>query len=278
MLLAGQNKYWGKTVEEATKLWSNFGITHVMIKNAEDIPLISPKGIVRKEDFKRLGELQKEYDVRYHLHPYNLFVNFENNTYNLDCVSDKTKGIFTKVLRDFDRSMQENSLYPLITLHLPVLDYPGSKEKQKEEKALKNGKEFFQSLDLETPVDLEVVHDPYRNSGWSLLGYRAWHFSEIVGSKRFSLSIDTGHLNLAEEHLKKFVDLGYPITSLHLHGNNGKGDMHEIPNRNNIKDVELVEKLLKKVKGPIVLEIQNHNYSRDDILKLIENTKAGKIV
>jgi sugar phosphate isomerase/epimerase len=278
MLLAGQNKYWGKTLEDSTKTWLGFGISHLMIKSTEDTPLISSNGTIREEDFKRLGRLQKEYGVKYHLHPYNIFVNIEGDRYNLDCITNKTKVIYAKALKRVDELIQENELYPLITFHTPVLDYPNSKEKQEIKKALGNGREFFQSLELESTIGLETHHDPYRNPGWSLLGNEAWHFSEIIGNKKnISLVLDTGHLNMAKEPLRKFVDLPYDIVSLHFNGNNGKKDSHEIPTRDNMKDVELIEELLKKVKGPIVLEIQNYGYSKGDILKLIENTKAGKV-
>jgi len=279
MLLAGQNNYWGKTIEESTKSWLDFGIEHIMVKNNNNILLVSPEGKVITEDFKKLGRLQKEYGVEYHIHPYNSFANIEGNKYSLDFISDKSKAIYAKILKDFDALVQENELYPLITLHLPMLDYPNSIEKQEEAEAIKNGREFFQSLELKTTIGLETQHDPYRNPGYSLLGNKAWHFSEIIGDRKdFSLVIDTGHLNMAEEPLKKFLELPYPVASIHFNGNKGEKDSHEMPNRSNMKDVELIERLLKKVDGPIVLEIQKRDYSKDEILRLIESTKAGKVI
>jgi sugar phosphate isomerase/epimerase len=280
MLLAWQNKFWGKNVEETTKVWLSFGIKHVMIKNTENFPLISTDGTVREKDFKKLGKLQEEYDVKYHFHPYNTMIKLNGEKYrlqNLDCLSNKTRLTFAKILKNIDELIQENNLYPLIVLHLPVLDYPGSEEKQAAEKALESGKEFFQSIEIKSTIGLETTHDPYRNPGFSLLGNKALHFAEIIGNKKnINIVIDTGHLNMAEEPLKKFIDLPYQIISLHFNGNDGKSDSHEIPNRNNMKDIELVEKLLKKIKGPIVFEIKE--YSKENILKLIENTRNGKII
>lgn len=278
MILAGQNKHWGRDIEQATETWLGFGVDHLVVKSNHDTALLSSWGNVIEKDFSRLGRLQREYGVRYHLHPYNIYVTVGKKGYNLDFFNEETVPIYGKALRRIDDLMQENELYPLITMHLTVMDYPFATKKQTEEEALRAGKSFFQSLDLKTPIGLENTHDPYRNPRWSLLGYKAEHFSEIIGNKKMSLVIDTGHLNIAEEPLEKFTSLPYPIASIHFNGNNGVKDSHEMPNRENMKDVELVESLLKTVDGPIVIEIQNYGYSRDEMMKLIENTRAGKIV
>jgi sugar phosphate isomerase/epimerase len=280
MLLAGQNKHCGRNIEQATETWRDVGIDHIMVKSNHDTALLSSWGNVIEEDFSRLGKLQKEYGVKYHLHPYNIFVTVGKNGYNLDFLNEETVPIYRKALKRIDDLIQENELYPLLTMHLTVMDYPFATKKQTEAEALRAGKNFFQSLDLKTQLGLETTHDPYRNPRWSLLGYKPEHFSEVIGDKDMSLVIDTGHLNIAQEPLEKFLKLPYSVASIHFNGNSGKEDEHAIPTRKNIKDADLVEELLKKVEGPIVFEIQlqKYGYSRDEIMRLIENTRTGKIV
>jgi hypothetical protein len=277
MIVAGQNKEWGKTIEESTRYWLDVGVDHIMVKKAWDMPLITPKGDVIEENFSRLGRLQKEYGVRYHMHPYTLPVDIDGERHILDSFSDKINGILSRVVRGFDEQIQGNGLYPLMTMHMSAADYPGLNVKIDEATALKRSKDFFQSLNLGTTVDLEVVPDPYRIKGWSHLGCRPSHFTEVGSPKRYPMCLDTGHLNLNERPLDDFTKLGYPITSVHLHGNGGKADDHEIPSRANLKDYQAVESFLKGYDGIVVLEIRNHGYSKDDMRRLVENTKQRRI-
>jgi len=273
-MLAAQNKYWG-TVEEATKLWLGLGIGHLMIKNTKDIPLVNPKGEVVYESFRRLGKLQEEYGVSFHTHPYNNFVQTGGRRFNTDSLSKPVVSIYRKLLHDMDNQIQENGLFPLITLHLTVLDYPGSNEKKTEEEGLKIGKEFFQSLELKSDLVLETMPDPYKDRKYSLLGCKSKHFAEIIGDRDFGLCIDTGHQFMAKEPLKNFLGLPHPVRSIHFNSWVGDTDSHHIPNRQNMREVELVEGLLKNVRGPIVFEIRNYDYSEEELRRLIEDTLKG---
>jgi sugar phosphate isomerase/epimerase len=274
-MLAGQNKYWGKTLEEATKIWLNLGIDHLMVKKTEDTPFVTPKGELVYETFKKLGKIQKEYGVSYLIHPYNNFVQTRDRTFNTDSLSKPVIPIYRKILQELDNQIQENELHPLITLHLTVLDYPGSNEKKTEEEGLKIGKQFFQSLELKSDLALETMPDPYKDRQYSLLGCKSKHFAEIIGDRDFALCIDTGHQFMAEEPLKNFLDLPYQVSSLHYNSWVGDTDSHHIPNRQNMREVELVEGLLKNVRGPIVFEIRNYDYSEEELRRLIEDTLKG---
>jgi sugar phosphate isomerase/epimerase len=277
MILGCQNKHWGN-IEEATKFWLELGIDHLMVKNAENIPLINAKGEIRYEDFRKLGRLQDEYGVKYHLHPYRFFVKRRNDEILLDTLSNDARTLYKNIIKEIDNQIQENGLYPLIVFHLTTLDDPELPYKQTEEMGLKQAKEFFQSLDLKSNIALETMHDPYRNPGYWLLGYKANHFLEIIGDRKFGICIDTGHLFMAEEPLRKFLELPYPILSIHYNGCDGKSDSHHLPTKDNIKDAELVEKLLKSVKGPIILEIRNYGYSKEILKKIISETKKGVVL
>ena len=277
-MIAGQNKYWGRNIEESIKLWTNLDVKHLMIKETKDINLIKPDGKINTETFKKLGKLQDEYDIKFHVHPYRVSVQVQQGEIFLDMLSEYARKIYKNILQEMDKQIQINGLYPLIDLHLTTLDDPKLGHKQSENEGIKAGKEFFQDLELESKIALETMHDPYRNPGFSLLGYKAKHFSEIIKDKKnIGICIDTGHLFMANEPLNNFLNLPYPILSIHYNGCDGKTDSHHMPNKNNIKEPEKIEKLLK-IEGPVVLEIRNYNYSEKAMKKLIENTKAGKIV
>jgi sugar phosphate isomerase/epimerase len=275
MILSGQNRFWGDTIEESTRYWQDLGINHVMVKKTWDIHFFTPEGKIIEEEFRKLGRLQNEYGVEYHVHPYTIKL---SDGYFLDSFSDATKDRFERAIRDLDRAVQENGLYPLITLHSPMLDYTGSNEKQSEEKAIGNAKDLFRNLDVRTPIDLETVNDPYAaNDGWGFIGNKPRHFTEIIGKGKYTMCVDTGHLNMNSEPMTKFLELGIPVTSVHFHGNSCRSDEHVMPTKENLKNYSTIESFLKTYDGILVFEIRNAGYSKEDVLRLIENTKARRI-
>lgn len=265
MLLAGQNRYWGE-VEEATEFWLGLGIDHIMIKRAEDMQLLDENGKVIEEDFKKLHKLQEKYRVKYHLHPYNLVF---NNVY-VTSYFKNTQPILKQILTDLDKRIQKYGLYPLITIHPPEFDHPKHHFDIDEKTAFKDCIDFFQNLSLKSKLALETMSDPYRNPGHALLGYKPEHFLKLIGNKNFGLCIDIGHLKMAEEPLKKFLELPYPIYSVHLNGTDGTEDKHFLPTRENVGDFEGVVKALKKCQGPIVFEVRSYNYSEEEVKECID--------
>lgn len=264
MLLAAQNKYWG-TVEKATQFWLRLGINHLMIKRKGEIRLIDQNGRVVEEDFKKLHQLQEKYNVKYHLHPYDLVL---GNLYITSSVRNAQPAL-NRILTNLDEKIYEYELYPLITIHLPRFDHPKYSFDLDDKAALKNGVDFFKNLELKSKLALETMHDPYRNPGHALLGYKAEHFLKLIRDKNFGVCIDTGHLRMAEEPLEKFLELPYPIPSVHLNGNNGTKDQHQLPIRENVGDFKKVVEALKRCKGPIVFEIRNFGYSERELKKCI---------
>lgn len=267
ILLAGQNKYWG-TLERATEFWLKLGIKHVMIKWTKDTKFVE-NGRVQKKEFERFQKLQEEYGTQYHFHPYNLRLGENAISPSLK----KYHSILKKLLINLDEQIHQRGLYPLITAHLPAFEKPKGNLKVDKHVALKNGKIFFQDLQLKSRLALEIMHSPYRNQNSpdvALLGYKPEHFRKIIGIKNYGLCIDVGHLNMTKEPLEKFLELPYPIFSVHLHGNDEIRDSHHMADKTNIRNFELVKKMLRKVEGPIVLEIRNYNYSIDDFRRSLE--------
>lgn len=264
MLLTAQNKYWG-TIEEATEFWLGLGINHIMVKRTEDVRLLDQNGKVMEGDFKKLSGLQKKYNVKYQLHPYNFIFTNAFVTPSLK----STQPMLCQILADLDKRIQEYGFYPLLTLHLPRIDHPEHHFGLSEKTALKNSIDFFQGLNLKVPVALENMPDPYRNPGHSQLGYKSEHFLKLIGDKNFGLCLDTGHINIAKEPLKKFLELPYPLYSVHLHGTDETGDKHFLPTKENIGDFEGMVRALKGCQGPIVFEVRSYNYSKDEVRKCI---------
>jgi hypothetical protein len=264
----GQNKYWGN-LEEAVETWLKVGIKHIMVKPTSDLPLITSQGNVRKKDFEKLSELQRKYEVLFHLHPYNLVAKNIFLTPSLP----KAQPLFEEILLDFDEMIHQYELLPLLTLHLPRFDHPRYEKqfgRMDEATALKNSSEFFQTLELNhCKLALETMHDPYKNPGHALLGYKAIHFRYLIKDKNFGICIDTGHSKMAKEQLKEVLRLSYPIYSVHLNGNDGSHDQHALPARENVGNFKDVTKCLKACQGPIVLEVRDYRNSLDQVKKCI---------
>ena len=265
MLWAGQNKNWG-SIEEATRTWKEAGVGHVMVKHFQDVRLIDEHGSLVEETIKKLSRLQKEFGVEYHFHPYNLKI--KNSI--LTPTIKETRPVLKKFLQDLDRHISKHGFYPLITLHLPVIKHPKYSVDVDEEKALGISRDFFQDLNLESKLALETMHAPRRNSrepNVALLGYKPEHFTKTIGEKKYGLCIDTGHQNLMNEETQSFLELLYPIHSVHLHGNDWHEDSHIMPTKFNVRDLTGALEAIRKCKGPVVLELNKHyiNYSKEDI-------------
>lgn len=239
-IFAGQNKNWG-TVEEATETWLRLGIDHLMIKQTPDLSLVDSDGQVKEEDFEKLAELQEKYGVRYHLHPYDL---------NSEVLIDQD------LLLQFDRMVQKYGLYPLITIHLARYSHPKYGAQMDEGEALLKSETFFQNLELNCKLALETMHDPGRNPGYSLLGYKSSHFMTLLnGRDDLGLCLDFGHMKMAEEYSMTFLNLPFEILSLHVETNDESKDCHWPLTRENVgKDEVLLREAIKFCRGPIVIE------------------------
>ncbi|MBW3001517.1 sugar phosphate isomerase/epimerase [Candidatus Woesearchaeota archaeon] len=276
MLWAGQNKHWGN-IEEGTQFWLELGINHVMVKDYQDTPLITREGELQLDTFEKLRKLQEKYKVKYHFHPCNLVA---KKTYLTPAIKE-AQPILKGFLKDLDTIISDHGFYPLITLHLPFITHQRYKIDIDEKSALELSVDFYQDLDLKSRLALETMHDPYKNKkkpNNNLLGYKPEHFTKIIGEKNtqkknIGLCIDTGHHNMTETPTQDFLELPYPIYSVHLNGNNWEEDEHALPNYLSVRDFKATIKAIKKCEGPIVLEIKRNNYSKNQIKECLDYWK-----
>ncbi|HUW21558.1 MAG TPA: TIM barrel protein [Candidatus Bathyarchaeia archaeon] len=260
VVFAGQNKYWG-TVEEATQFWTDIGLSHLMIKRATDTRLLDDHGRLIETDFEKLSKLQEKYQVDYHLHLYNLIF----DGVFMSPALERAQPVFREILENVDRAIGRYRLYPLITIHLPKYADPEYNFGLSEEAAFQASRNFFQTLDLESEVALETMHDPFRNPGHALFGYQADHFKTYIQSKNFGLCIDIGHLVMAQEPIHRFLELPYPLLCVHLNGNDGSSDQHLLPTEDNVGDCSSVVQVLRNCRGPIVFEVRKYAYSKEQV-------------
>ena len=71
---------------------------------------------------------------------------------------------------------------------------------------------------------------------------------EQVGSDRFGICLDTGHLNLTLKNQREFIlKAGDKLKALHIADNQGKSDQHMMPFARGNVDFEEVVKALKEI-------------------------------
>jgi len=275
MIWAAQNKYWGK-IEEATKLWRSLGIQHIMVKNdsKNNFRLINTDGSMPIENYKALSKLQQEHGVQYHFHPYNLAVHDKIITHPDEENLPKFRGF----LKDLDNIISDYNFYPLITLHLPFTINLKYNISLSEQEAMSMGEALFSGLELKSKVALENMYTPGRNQRDMeifLLGYSPEHFAKVIGNnKNIGLCIDIGHANLCEKPTSEFLESPYPVYSVHLHGNDWRGDWHLMPNAKSVKDVPGTISAIKKCQGPVVLEIVDRTLRKEDIIECMQYWQA----
>ena len=79
------------------------------------------------------------------------------------------------------------------------------------------------------------------------------------------MCIDTGHINLSWRPTSRYLALPYKIHSVHLHGNDGYSDRHELPNYFTVRDYQATLKALKRCEGPVVLELAENHVTKEQI-------------
>jgi sugar phosphate isomerase/epimerase len=275
IMWSGQSKHWGK-LEEATKLWADLGMKYIMVKHTLDSPLLDIAGDLEKHTFEKLSSLQKEFGVNYHFHPFDIKVKGQFLTTS----KPGDRKVISNLLQGLDQMIDKYGFYPLITLHLPFFWSPKRQIKIPEPDALKQSIDFYSQFDLKAKVAFETMHSPYSNENGvsAAIGYKAEHFINVLGDNRkgYGICIDTGHENLSCDNTRKILDLPYRVFSMHLHGNRKCEDSHELPTRQNIRDYDATLAAIKKCTGPIVLEIRDYGYSKDDIRKCMEDWEKAQ--
>ncbi|MBQ7821985.1 MAG: sugar phosphate isomerase/epimerase [Clostridia bacterium] len=86
---------------------------------------------------------------------------------------------------------------------------------------------------------------------------------ERVGSEKFGICLDTGHLNLTEKNPREFIlKAGKKLKALHIADNQGERDEHMMPYTRGTVDFKEVVEALRKVDyhGLFNLEIPGENH------------------
>lgn len=134
----------------------------------------------------------------------------------------------------------------------------------KEEKITKNVEklriiaEYIKDKDV--TVCLENLR-PHSDSDPELIDRNAddlLHIIEQIGSDRFGICLDTGHLNLTDKNQREFIlKAGSKLKALHIANNEGVTDQHMMPfSRGNVDFIEVVKTLREiNYKGLFNLEV-----------------------
>lgn len=134
----------------------------------------------------------------------------------------------------------------------------------KEEKITKNVEKLRiiaeHIKDKDVTVCLENLR-PHSDSDPELIDRNAddlLHIIEQIGSDRFGICLDTGHLNLTDKNQREFIlKAGSKLKALHIANNEGVTDQHMMPfSRGNVDFIEVVKTLREiNYKGLFNLEV-----------------------
>ncbi|MFH0817088.1 MAG: TIM barrel protein, partial [Candidatus Micrarchaeota archaeon] len=171
-------------------------------------------------------------------------------------------------------------LEPFLVIHPPRLAVPDAmlcgKQEIDEKTALDNSIPFYDKLSRiaaqsSVSIAIENMHDPYANPGHSLYGYNVEQLGSICNGRGFGICVDTGHAKLSMTSVSEYVNSPLNIITVHLQGNDGKFDQHQLPNMKNVGDVEGVMRLLA-LNVPIIIEANSQ-----DLLKKEDESWEGTV-
>jgi len=120
----------------------------------------------------------------------------------------------------------------------------------------------LENLRPHTPTQSEIVD---RNADDLL------YIIDRIGSDRFGICLDTGHLNLTDKNQREFIfKAGKKLKALHIANNEGETDQHMMPfSRGNVDFIDVM-KALKEIgyKGLFNLEIPGERRAPLEVLDL----------
>jgi sugar phosphate isomerase/epimerase len=266
--LAGQNLSWGATVEDAASFWRKLDIDHMLIKKAKNFLPFDLHGNIIESAFEELSKIQEEHGMEFHLHPYHHRID--------DVVTDPGDINAHEVIRNFltnlDSAAEKYDLQPVIIVHPAVFFSKRNKVLVPEEIALKNNSIFSSGFKLKyCKLAWENIPEPEYIPGYGLLSYTASHFKSLIGqNENAGICIDAGHLNLSSNTASSLINLGYPILAMHLHGNDGKLDTHNLPMPDNFILAEDAILAMRACQCPISIEAKNHNYTKQQVKESVD--------
>lgn len=153
-------------------------------------------------------------------------------------------------------------LEPFLIIHPPRLAIPDmtlcGKKEVDERTALENSLPFFDKLSRiasqsSVSIAIENMHDPYANPGNALYGYTVAQLESICNGRGFGVCLDTGHAKLSVTSVSEYLNSSLNIITVHLQGNDGSYDQHQLPNKRNVGDAQGVLRLLA-LNVPVIIE------------------------
>ncbi len=92
---------------------------------------------------------------------------------------------------------------------------------------------------------------------------------DVLNKTNTKACLDVGHLAIQGDEFKDTVNrLGGLLKSIHLSDNDGKSDLHLLPNDGTVIQNNIINVLSKQnYQGPVVFEINPYKYSLKDILE-----------
>ncbi len=251
-------------IGELLDLWSDSG--------ADGVAFTVPFDMLDERFFDNTKTARNR-GLRVLVHP----MGFGYNTKSMYTPSDpSTHGyMLEKIGFTIDR-IRSHDLEPLVILHPPRLSAPdvmvAGEKMLDEEKAFKSSIPFLDKLSRmgsqsSISIAIECMHDPNANPGHALLGYTVEQLEEICNERDFGICVDTGHAKLSRTSVSDYLNSSLNILTIHLQGNDGSYDQHELPTMKNVGDVRGVLKLLS-LNIPITVEANSY--------KLLEEAEKSR--
>ncbi len=214
--------------------------------------------------------------LRVALHP------FEMGKFIYNPTDPATHGFMLERLAFTMDNIKALSLEPFLIIHPPRMAAPGinicGKKEIDERTALQNSLPFFDKLSLiasqsSVSIAIENMHNPYANPGHSLYGYNVEQLESICKGRGFGICVDTGHAKLSMTSVSEYLNSSLNIIVVHLQGNDGSFDQHQLPDMKNMGDLEGVMKLLN-LNVPIIIETHSETLLESPVSKIAEAVGA----
>lgn len=269
-----------KNLETVSRIWASAGADCVMIRPAPDE--------ITECLLARVSKTALELGIKIVFHP------ADEGSDNFSPSEPRLHEFMLKRFETvFERMNREPAVYEnLAIVHPPRTSHPQlliqGKRVLDEKTAMEAGKPFYDRLkeladEFGIGVAIENIHAPFHGSRHAELGYTLESLHEICND-RFGLCLDAAHAKLSWLGVGALLDCGIPLLAAHVHGNDGTMDAHLLPNKDNVGNLEDVERLLKQ-DIPILVEARSDKIipaARFDgfgayLERVVNSLKQGKL-
>lgn len=159
----------------------------------------------------------------------------------------------------------------IITKHIAL--YEGGKEVFSEEEAKRNALIFYKAYDQIRRQDTKAgrpligFENNPRKLRFVALGFYVEHFDYFFAeTKTYCFTFDTGHLQLTPELLLDDL-LKFNIQHVHFHGNNGKKDLHELADKDNLGNYDQCIEFFENSNASLLVEVSIQDFTDEVLLK-----------